>query len=114
MANTYINALVTVTTAGGAGSTTLYTTPASTTAIINDIIIANKSDTVANTANVIIRDNSAAADRYIINGAALPVNSNFAPLPGSLVLEESDVLKINIGTTDSDGVDFIASILEIS
>lgn len=114
MANTYKNAAVTVTSAGGAGSTTLYTVPASTTAIVNDIIISNKSASAANTANVIMRDNSGASDHYLISGAALPINSNFSPLPGSLVLEEADVLKVNIGITDSAGVDFIASILEIT
>lgn len=112
MATTYKNASTTITSAGGAGSTTLYTAPASTTAIVNDIIISNKSADTANTVNVIIRDNTAAADYYLISGAALPINSNFSPLPGSLVLEESDVLKVNIGTTDSNGVDFVASILE--
>tara|TARA_Y100000592_G_scaffold18799_1_gene28769 strand:- start:22328 stop:22672 length:345 start_codon:yes stop_codon:yes gene_type:complete len=112
MANTYKNALVNITGAGAAGSTSLYTVPASATAIVNDVIVANKSSSADNTFNLILSDNSSGTDYYIISGAALPQASNFAPLPGSLVLEESDVLKVNIGTTDSNGVDFVASILE--
>ena len=113
MANTYKNASVNITTAGTAGSTTLYTVPASTTAIVNDVIVANKSSSADNTFNLILSDNSAGTDYYIISGAALPQASNFAPLPGSLVLEESDALKTNIATSDSAGVSIIASILEI-
>ncbi len=114
MANTYKNASVSITSAGAAGSTTLYTVPSSTTAIVNDIIISNNSTGVDNTVNIIMRDNSAGADFYIISGAQAPVNSNFAPLPGALVLEESDVIKTNIGTADAAGVSIIASILQIT
>ncbi len=114
MANTYKNASVSITSAGGAGTTTLYTVPSSTTAIVNDIIVSNNSASAANTVNIIMTDNSAGADLYIISGAEVPVNSNFAPLPGSLVLEESDVIKTNIGTADSAGVSIVASILQIT
>ena len=114
MPNTYKNAAVNITSAGSPGSTTLYTVPSSTTAIVNDVVVANKSESADNTFNLIFNDNSAGADYYLISGAALPQSSNFAPLPGSLVLEQNDVLKTNISITDSAGVSVTASILEIT
>ena len=114
MANTYKNATARITGAGLANGVTLYTAPSATTTIVNDIIVSNASATVANQISVVLNDNSASTEFYIISGAALPTASNFSPLPGSLVLEQNDSLKAHAVTADASGIHVIASVLEIT
>jgi len=114
MANTYKNAASSLTGATGPGNaTTLYTCPSSTTAIINDIIIANRGHSTQSV-TAYLTDNSTSNDRYLISGVSVPMSSNFSPLPGSLVLEQNDSINFYLGASNVSGVDIVASVLEIT
>ena len=106
MANIYKNAFYdpSVTTA-----VTVYTVPTNTRAIIQNIQLTNESGTKV--AKVSVTDSSSTTDYQIayadITG---PTICNVAK--GPVVLEESDVLKIESSVTS--GISGIISILEIN
>lgn len=114
MGNTYKNATSSLTGATGPDDAVLlYTCPSSTTAIINDIIIANRGHSTQ-AVTTYLTDNSASNDLYLISGVSVPMSSNFSPLPGSLVLEQNDSINFYLGASNISGVDVVASILEIT
>lgn len=108
MANTYKNAFVDLTTTS---LTTVYTAPASTTAIIQAINIANVTETETDV-TVKIHDDSASTDFTLLNEGPVPGDSTLQVVDRPIVLEESDVLKVQAETADTFEV--IVSILEVT
>jgi putative heme degradation protein len=106
MANIYINAFYDPTTTG---QETIYTTPSDARAIIQNIQVTNESG--SKVVKVHITDSSASTDYQIayasITGATI---CNVAK--GPIILEESDVLKIE--TSDTTGISAAISLLELS
>ena len=106
MANKYINAFYdpSVTT-----PVTIYTAPSDARAIIQNIQVTNESG--SKVVKVHITDSSSSTDYQIayasITGATI---CNMAQ--GPIILEESDVLKIE--TSDTTGISAIISLLELS
>ena len=106
MANKYINAFYDPTTTG---QETIYTAPSDARAIIQNIQVTNESG--SKVVKVHITDSSASTDYQIayasITGATI---CNVAK--GPIILEESDVLKIE--TSDTTGISAAISLLELS
>ena len=106
MANFYKNAFYdpTVTTA-----VTTYTCPSNANAIIQNIQVTNESGT--KTVKVFITDSSASTTYQIAYASITgPTICNMAQ--GPIILEESDVLKIE--TSDTTGISAAKSLLELS
>ena len=106
MANKYINAFYDPTTTG---QETIYTAPSDARAIIQNIQLTNESGD--KTVKVHITDSSASTT-YQIAYASIsgPTICNVAQ--GPIILEESDVLKIE--TSDTAGISAAISLLELS
>ena len=106
MANFYKNAFYdpTVTTA-----VTTYTCPSNANAIIQNIQVTNESG--SKTVKVFITDSSASTTYQIAYASITgPTICNMAQ--GPIILEESDVLKIE--TSDTAGISAAISLLELS
>jgi putative heme degradation protein len=106
MANKYINAFYDPTTTG---QETIYTAPSDARAIVQNIQITNESG--SKVVKVHITDSSASTTYQIayasITGSTI---SNMAQ--GPIILEESDILKIE--TSDITGISAAISLLELS
>jgi hypothetical protein len=106
MANYYKNAFYAPTTTA---VTSIYTTPSNSRAIVQNIQVTNESG--SKTFKTSITDSSASSTIQIayanITG---PTICNVAK--GPIVLEESDVLKMEVSTTTA--ITAVVSILEIS
>ena len=106
MANFYKNAFYdpTVTTA-----VTLYTCPNNANAIVQNIQVTNESGT--KTVKIFITDSSASTTYQIAYASITgPTICNMAQ--GPIILEESDILKIE--TSDTTGISAAISLLELS
>jgi len=105
MANLYKNAFYdpTVTTA-----VTVYTAPASKTALIKNIQLTNESG--SKVVKVSVRDSSASTD-YQIAYASFSGSSICNLIQAPIVLEQGDVLKIESSSTA--GISGIVSLLEV-
>jgi hypothetical protein len=95
---------------------TLYTVPASTTAVVLGLVLCNNG-TSAVTADVQLESNTADTETNenvsIIKDAPLPVGSSLEILSGGkVVMQATDVLKIDCDT--SGKIDATLSIMEIS
>ena len=101
MANTFKNYTGQATTAG----TAVYTVPASTTAVVIGLNLANTS--IASK-NVSVQLGST----YIIKDAPIPSGSALSALDGKIILEAAEVITVT-GDTNND-VDIILSVLEQS
>ena len=104
------------TKAGGAVAAntdiTVYTVPASTTSIIIGLTISNK---VTNSVTVDVKLESSTAGNANVNiGENLPIpsGSSLDALAGKVVLQATDVLKIQSDTTNS--IDIALSVMEIT
>lgn len=106
MANKYINAFYDPTTTG---QETIYTAPSDARAIIQNIQLTNESGD--KTVKVHITDSSASTTYQVayanISG---PTICNVAK--GPIILEESDILKIE--TSNTTGISAVISLLELS
>jgi hypothetical protein len=106
MANKYINAFYDPTTTG---QETIYTAPSDARAIVQNIQVTNESG--SKVVKVHITDSSASTTYQIayasITGSII---SNLAQ--GPIILEESDILKIE--TSDTAGISAAISLLELS
>ena len=105
MASYYKNAKVDLTTAG---VTTLYTTPAATTAVFNSILVADDSGSTS-TITVTLTD-SASAVFVIFNVKATSANTTVELLTRPLVVQESEVLKVT--AANANRLHVIGSYLE--
>ena len=89
MANTFKNAAKAV----GNTNTTLYTCPASTTAVIHAVFISNVDGTNDATIDVLVTDNSAGSDFYIMKTVNVPADSSLV-IEKPINLEAADILKV--------------------
>ena len=109
MAETFKNFKVAMTTTGN----TAYTCPASTTAIVIMLQVANVDGTNEADASVSWTDSSdSAAETYFIKVAPIPAGSSLGILSGKMVLEAGDTIK-TLASADSD-LSLTGSVLEMS
>ena len=106
MANVYKNAFYAPTLTA---PETIYTCPTEARAIFQTVQITNTSGN--KTVKVYIYDNSAST-QYLIAHAEITGPTICNLLKGSIVLEESDELRIE--TTDISGISGTAALLEVS
>ena len=106
MANIYKNAFFDLNTTN---LTTVYTCPSDSRAIIQNIQYTNESGTTQ--VQVYVTDNSASTT-YEINHNSLSANETYNAALGPVILEESDILKIQANSADV--LSGTASILEIN
>ena len=106
MANIYKNAFFDLNTTN---LTTVYTCPSDSRAIIQNIQYTNESGTTQ--VQVYITDNSASTT-YEINHNSLSSNQTYNAALGPVILEESDILKIQANSANV--LSGIISILEIN
>tara|TARA_R110000824_G_scaffold106188_6_gene250908 strand:- start:20040 stop:20363 length:324 start_codon:yes stop_codon:yes gene_type:complete len=107
MAAAYKNAKVDLTSTN---LTILYTVPSATTAIVKSILVSEDSNN-ADTITVTLVD-SADAVFSIFKEKAISAKATSELLTAPLVMEESEVLKVQVATADRLHV--VASLLELS
>jgi hypothetical protein len=105
MANTFKNVLYEVTDT----LATFYTCPAATTAVVIGCQAANK--TIGTVAFDLVIDDGVDSE-FLLNNLSLPAGASVNCLAGKLVLEASDVLRAECGTTADVGI--VLSVLEIT
>ena len=110
MANTFKNAsLVSV---NHAALATLYTCPASTTAIILGLALTNKTDNSI-TATVQMTDTSASTTPLLLNEVTIPANTTLEVFAGQkYVLETGDILKVQSSAATS--LDAVLGLMQIT
>lgn len=106
MANIYKNAFFDLNTTN---LTTVYTCPSDSRAIIQNIQYTNETGTTQ--VQVYVTDTSASTT-YEINHNSVSANETYNAALGPVILEESDILKIQANTVDV--VSGTVSILEIN
>ena len=91
----------------------LYTSPASTTAIILGLAITNKTDASV-TASVQFTDTSdSSATRLLLNEVTIPANTTLEVLAGQkYVLEATDILKVQASAASS--LDAVLGLMQIT
>lgn len=107
MSNKYLRKYL---TPAAATETTLYTVPAANVAILSSLRVTN---TASGTTNLTVAAYplGGATPYYLLKTYVLPPNSTMDVISGvSLVLQESDVLKVTSSQADSD---FYLSYLEV-
>ena len=107
MPNSYTNAKVDLT---ATSATTLYTTPAATTALVKSILASEDSGN-ADTITVTITDADAAVFS-LFKVKAVAANTTVELLSEPLVVKENEILKVTAATANRLHV--VASLLEIS
>ena len=106
MANIYQNAKLSLTTTA---DTVLYTVPANSRAIVKSILLAEDA---AGAATVKVTLTNAAGTAFVLdNLVSLSANEKEQVITEPLVMEESEVLKVQAA---SGNIDVVASILEIN
>ncbi len=106
MANIYQNAKLSLTTTA---DTVLYTVPANSRAIVKSILLAEDAAGAA-TAKVTLT-NAAGTAFVLDNLVSLSANEKEQVITEPLVMEESEILKVQAA---SGNIDVVASILEIN
>jgi len=106
MANIYQNAKISLTTTA---DTVLYTVPANSRAIVKSILLAEDAAGAA-TAKVTLV-NAAGTAFVLDNLVSLSANEKEQVITEPLVMEESEILKVQAA---SGNIDVVASILEIN
>ena len=106
MANTYKNSKVDLTTTN---ETTLYSCPASTTAIVKSILVSDDSGS-GDTITLTITSGSDVFSLYKVK--AVGANGTVELLTAPLVVQASEILKVTAATADRLHV--VASYLEIT
>ena len=107
MANTFKNAAKAV----GNTNTTLYTCPASTTAVLHAVFISNVDGTNDATIDVLVTDNSAGSDFYIMKTVNVPADSSLV-IEKPINLEAADILKVKASVAGD--LEAFASVLEMT
>jgi len=110
MANTYKNSIINITATGS--DEVAYTCPSDATAIINTIFVYNRAGGAA-AFSLKLNDSSASSTTTIYyNPSLADVNTDTVLGDGNVVvLEDSDILKIN---TDAQPLDVTVSVLQIT
>ena len=107
MANQYKNAKLDLT---GTGATTLYTCPTAKTAIVKSILVSEDTG-LADTITVTLTDASSAVFN-LFKTKAVTANSTVELLTAPLVIEESEILKVQAAT--GNRLHVVASLLEVT
>ena len=107
MPNNYKNAKLDLTTTD---ATTLYTTPAATTALVKSILVSEDTGS-ADTITVTITDTDAAVFS-LFKVTAVAANTTVELLTEPLVVQENEILKVTAATANRLHV--VASLLEIN
>ena len=107
MANVYKNAKIDLT---DTDNETLYTVPAVTTAIVKSILVSEDAGATPNITVTLV--NASAAVFSLFKSKALTANGTLELLSAPLVMEESEILKVEASTGNQLHV--VMSILEIS
>ena len=106
MANSFINKKVDLTTTD---NTTLYTVPAARTSVVKSILVSE--DAGSGTTITVTLVNSSGAIFNLYKDKAIASNATTELLTQPLVMEESEILKVQ--ASDANELHVIASILEI-
>ncbi len=106
MANSFINKKVDLTTTD---LTTLYTVPSNSRAIVKSILVAEDASGSATVKVTLV--NASSTIFVIDNLVSLSANENKQVISEPLIMEESEILKVQAA---SGAVDVIASVLEIN
>jgi hypothetical protein len=106
MANTFLNAKLDLTTAD---LTTVYTVPTATTAIVKSILVSEDAGS-GTTIDVTLVDASGNIFS-LFKAKAVGSNTTVELLTQPLVLEESEILKVQAG--DANELHVVASILQV-
>ena len=107
MANVYKNAKIDLT---DTDNETLYTVPAVTTAIVKSILVSEDAGATPNITVTLV--NASATVFSLFKSKALTANGTLELLSSPLVMEESEILKVQASTGNQLHV--VMSILEIS
>ena len=106
VANVYTNKKTSLTSSG---ATTLYTVPANSRAIVKSLLIAEDA---SSTATVEVTLTNASGTAFVVDKeVSLSSKAKEQVLSEPLIMEESEILKVN---ATSGAADVIASILEIN
>ena len=110
MANTYKNSISTITATGS--DEAIYTCPSDATAIINTVFVYNGTGGTADY-TITVADTSAGSSAKIYFKSALAAAATDTVLGSGnvVVLEDSDILKIN---TTVQAIDVTVSVLQIT
>ncbi len=108
MASSFKNKTATITTANT--DQTLYTAPASTSAVVHGLFMANTH--ASSNVNITLKlvDNSSSTTTKILNAVPIPPNTTLS-IDKPVNLETGDSLTVQASTTDCE---ITASILELS
>lgn len=107
MSNKYLRKAL---TPAATTETTIYTVPAANVAILSSLRVTNTSASVTNL-TVAVYPLGGVTPYYVLKTYALPPNATMDAISGvSMVLEETDVLKVTSSQADSD---FYLSYLEV-
>jgi len=106
MANIYKNEKTSLTSTA---LTTLYTVPTNSRAIVKSLLVAEDAGSTAVVKVTLV--NAAATSFVVDNDVNLTANQKEQVLSEPLIMEESEILKVQ---ASSGAVDVIASILEIN
>ena len=106
MANIYQNAKLSLTTTA---DTVLYTVPANSRAIVKSILLAE--DAAGSATTKVTLTNAAGTAFVLDNLVSLSANEKEQVITEPLVMEESEILKVQAA---SGNIDVVASILEIN
>jgi hypothetical protein len=106
MANIYKNEKTSLTSTA---LTTLYTVPTNSRAIVKSLLVAEDAGSTAVVKVTLV--NASAASFVVDNDVNLTANQKEQVLSEPLIMEESEILKVQ---ASSGAVDVIASILEIN
>ena len=106
MANIYKNSKLSLTSSG---VNTLYTVPANSRAIVKSLLVSEDAGSGANITVTLV--NSASAIFSLFKTKAIASNATTELLTQPLVMEESEILKVQ--ASDANELHVIASILEI-
>ena len=107
MANTFKNAAVAI----GSTNTTVYTCPASTSAVVHAVYISNVDGTNDATIDVIVPDNSQGTNFHIMKTVDVPADSSLV-IEKPINLEANDILKVKASATGD--LQAFASVLEMT
>lgn len=107
MANQYKNAKLDLT---GTSVTTLYTCPTAKTAIVKSILVSEDTG-LADTITITLTDTSSAVFN-LFKTKAVTANSTVELLTAPLVIEESEILKVQAAT--GNRLHVVASLLEVT
>ena len=96
----------------GNTNTTLYTCPVSTTTVVHAVYISNVDGENDATVDVLVTDNSAGSDFYIMKTVDVPCLDSSLVIEKPINLEAQDILKVKASANGD--LQAFASVLEMT